>query len=184
MEIWYTMTGTVDGKGVQEAITWINGELYSKSVRKLRFLLAASGGELAAGSNLHTYLAAIPIEVKTIAFGEVDMAAIPIYLGGRWRIAIKGCQFIFHEGLYTTQRRTASLRGHEEILTGFRRELREVIYIVADETKNDMEVVANMLKRGKTMQTEEALEFGLCHEITEKLPLAQQEKGIGFRKRG
>lgn len=183
MEIWYTLAGTIDTKGVQEAISWINGEMYAKPVKRLRFLLASGGGELAAGSNLYTYLAAIPITVETIAFGEVDMAAIPIFLGGRQRIAIKGCQFIFHEGIFTTQRRTASLRGHEETLAGFRRELREAIYTIAIETRNDMEIVGNMLKRGKTMQAEEALEFGLCHQIVDKLPLLQQEKGIGFRRK-
>ena len=46
MEIWYTLTGTVDRREVQDAIKWINDEIYSKPVKKLRFLLAAGGGEI------------------------------------------------------------------------------------------------------------------------------------------
>ena len=58
-----------------------------------------------------------------------------------------------------------------------------MIYIVARDTGNDTETVANMLKRSKIMQTQEALEFGLATEIIEKLPLQQQESGFGFSPR-
>jgi len=183
MEIWYTLTGDIEKKGVQDAIAWLNGELYSKPVERLRLLLASGGGDVASGINLYMYLKALPIEVETIGFGEIDFAAIPIFLGGKRRIAVRECQFIFHEGRYEVEGRTVPLSTFEETVTEFRRELRQTMLLIAKETGNDMELVSAMLRRGKTMQADEAKEFGLCHAIIETLPLQQQEKGIGFQQR-
>jgi ATP-dependent Clp protease, protease subunit len=181
MEIWYTLTGDIDNKGVQESISWINGEMYSKAVTRMKFLLASGGGDIGAGVNLYTYLKALPIDVETIGFGEVDAAAAIVFLGGTSRIAIEDCHFFFHEGRYTMQDRTAPVHTHEEAISVFKRELHNMIYIIARETNNDTEVVAAMLRKSKIMRADEAQEFGLVHQIVSVLPLKQQEeKGIGF----
>jgi ATP-dependent protease ClpP protease subunit len=60
MEIWYTLTGTVDRREVQDTIKWINDEIYAKPVKSLRLMLAAGGGEIGSGINLYTYLKALP----------------------------------------------------------------------------------------------------------------------------
>ncbi len=181
MEIWYTLTGDVEKKAAQDAIQWINEQLYSKPVTHLRFLVASSGGDIDTGTNLYMYLKSLPIDVETIGFGVVDAAAALIFLGGKRRLAVDGCRFFFHEGEYSMKLQTASLSTHEESLSIFRRNLHEMIYIIARESGNDTEAVAHMLKRSKIMQTQEALEFGLATHIIEKLPLQQQESGFGFR---
>lgn len=184
MEIWYTLTGDVDKKAAQEGISWINSELYSKPVERLKFLIASGGGDLDSGVNLHTYLKALPIEVETIGFGKVDAAAIPVFLGGKKRLIVDGCQFFFHEGRYTIEDQTAPIHVHEEAVSIFKRNLHETIYIISRETGNDTEVVANMLRRSKIMNASEAKEFGLAHEIIDELPLKQQEdKGFGFAQK-
>lgn len=185
MEIWYTLTGDIEKRPVQEAIAAINDELYNKPVRRMKFLIASSGGDIDSGVNLHMYLKALPIEVETIGFGKVDAAAIPIFLGGKRRLAVRGCQFFFHEGRYTVTDHTAPIHVHEEAVSVFKRNLHNTIYIIARETGNDTEVVANMLRRSKIMNESEALDFGLCHETIDELPLQQQrEKGFGFIEKG
>jgi len=180
MEIWYTLTGTVDRREVQDAIKWINDEIYTKPVKHLRFLLAAGGGEIGLGINLYTYLKALPIEVETIAFGEVDVAAVLIFLGGKRRIVVDGSRFFFREGRYTVIDQTASVHQHEEVISVFRREQNEMTYIIAQETGNDTEIVEQMLRRSKIMQSDEALDFGLANGHLATLPLHQQEK-FGFQ---
>lgn len=182
MEIWHTLTGQVDKRGVQDSIRSINEEIYSKPIRFLRFLLATAGGsgETDAAINLYSYLKALPIEVETIAFGEIDVAATIIFLGGKRRIAVEHSQFFFREGRYTITDPTAPVHAHEEAIAAFKKELHEMIYIIAKETGNDTEVVAGMLRRTKIMRADEAKEFGLCHEVTVTLPLHQQEK-LGFQ---
>lgn len=184
MEIWYTLTGDIDKKSVNDAIVWNNDQLYTKPVDRLRVMIASSGGDIGAAISLYMYLKALPLHVETIGFGEVDSAAILIFLGGARRIVVDGCQFFFHEGRYTVAQQTATIQAHEEAIAVFKRELNETIHIISSETGNDGEVVANMLRRSKIMLTSEARDFGLCHEVINKMPLEQQEKGFGFSDSG
>jgi hypothetical protein len=75
---------------------------------------------------------------------------------------------------------TAPVHAHEEVISVFRREQNEMTYIIAKETGNDTEVVANMLRKSKIMMSDEALEFNLAHTHVGTLPLHQQEK-LGFQ---
>ena len=180
MEIWYALTGQLDRREAQDFIKWLNDELYSKPVKKLRLLIASSGkGDIATGINLYTYLKALPIDVETIAFGEVDVASIMFYLGGKKRLAVEGCQFYFREGRYTIADPSAPLNALEEAVEVFRREQREMIDILATETGGDVEAIAYMLRRSRIMETDEAKRFKFAHKIIEKLPLQQQQQ-IGF----
>ncbi|QQG37776.1 MAG: ATP-dependent Clp protease proteolytic subunit [Candidatus Kaiserbacteria bacterium] len=180
MEIWHTIAGDIEKKTAQETIQWINGELYSKPITRLRVLIASGGGDIDAGVNLHMYLKALPFDVETIGFGKVDAAAIPIFLAGTRRLAVRGCQFFFHEGRYFIEDQTAPIHVHEEAVSIFKRNLHDTIYIIARETENDTEVVAKMLRRSKIMNVDEAKEFGLCTEVIDTLPLQQQEQ-FGFK---
>jgi ATP-dependent protease ClpP protease subunit len=183
MEIWYTLTGDLDKRAGQEAIRWINDELYSKPVTRLKFLVASNGGDVDTGTNLYMFLKSIPVEVETIGFGVVDAAAVLVFLGGRTRLAVEGCRFFFHEGRYVIETPVAPLHAHEEAVSIFKRNLHEMIYIIARETGNDTERVAQMLSKSKIMLSEEAKEFGLAHHIIDKLPLQQQqERGFGFQR--
>jgi ATP-dependent protease ClpP protease subunit len=183
MEIWYTLAGHIDRRQVQEAIRSINEDIYSKPVKSLRFLIASAGvmGEVDSGINLYTYLKSLPIEVETIAFGALDTAGTVIYLGGKDRTAVEHCIFYLREGRYTIFDHTASVRSHEEAVATFKRDLQELIYIFAKETGNDTELVADMLRRGKIMRVEEAVEFGIVQKTVRTLPLQQQE-AIGFKQ--
>lgn len=181
MEIWYSLAGELDKRAGHDAIYWINRELYTKPVTRVRFLIASGGGDIDTGTNLYMYLKALPVEVETIGFGVVDSAAVLVFLGGTIRKAVNGCRFFFHEGRYAVENPVAPLHAHEEAISIFRRNLHEMIYIIARETGNDTETVANMLRKSKIMQTDEAKEFGLCTEIIEKLPLHQQDTQFGFR---
>lgn len=182
MENWYTIVGTIDRKAASDAIEWINDQIYSKPISRLRLLISSDGGSFGAAISLYMYLKAIPIEVETIGFGVVDAAAVLVFLGGKRRLAVEDCQFFFHEGRYTVSEPTAPIHTHEEAIAVFKRELNETIHIIASETGNDGEVVANMLRRSKMMLAFEAKDFGLCNKIVKKLPLEQQDKGFGFEE--
>ncbi|HVU75613.1 MAG TPA: ATP-dependent Clp protease proteolytic subunit [Candidatus Paceibacterota bacterium] len=180
MEIWYALTGQVDRREAQDFIKWLNDELYSKPVKTLRLLIASSGkGEIATGINLYTYLKALPVDVETIAFGELDVASILFFLGGRKRLVVQGCQFYFREGRYTIADPSAPLNALEEAVEVFRREQREMLDILSRESGGDVEVIGHMLRRSRILEADDAKKFKFAHRVIEKLPLQQQQQ-IGF----
>jgi len=175
MEIWYSLTGGIDPLVVNEAIGWINGQIYSnRGLDKVKFLISSNGGDIDSAVRLYDYLKALPLQVDTIGFGNVDSAAITIFLAGENRIAVKDCRFIIHEGIYNIAQPSAPMHLHEETLSLFNEISRRNTAIFAKETKRKVEEIRTLAKEGKPLTCEEAQKLGLVTEIVDKLPLVSQ----------
>lgn len=122
MEIWYTLTGTIDPKVVNDAIFWINGQLYSHPVKKLIFIISSTGGDIDSSIRLHDYLVSLPIEVTTCGFGQVDSAAINVFLAGDIRLCLPNCRFRIHAGNFHISDKASAL-DHIEEATNFLKEM-------------------------------------------------------------
>jgi len=49
MEIWYTLTGTIDKNSINNAIVWLNTQIYSNPIKNLKVLISSNGGDIDAG---------------------------------------------------------------------------------------------------------------------------------------
>jgi ATP-dependent Clp protease protease subunit len=176
MEIWYTLTGLIDQNSAQQFIAWVNNQLYSQSVEKLKFLISSGGGDTDSAIRIYSYLKALPIEVETIGFGQIDSAANIIFLAGKERNAVEGCRFLLHEGTFNIGMPNAPLRNHEETLIFFRELFRKHIEILARETKKKPDEIRKILSEGAIMTAEEAKSFGIAYNVIQKLPLVKQVK--------
>jgi ATP-dependent protease ClpP protease subunit len=175
MEIWYSLTGGIDPNVVNQAIGWINGQIYNTpGLNKIKFLISSTGGDGDSAIRLYDYLKALPVQVDTIGFGQVDSAAITIFLAGENRIAVKDCRFIIHEGIYNIAQPSAPMHLHEEVLSLFNEISRRNTSIIVKETKRKVEEIKKLAKEGKPLTCEEAKKIGLVTEIVEKLPLVSQ----------
>lgn len=174
MEIWYTLTGDIDKNIVNSAISWINSQIYSNDVSNLNFIISSNGGDMDSAIRLHDYLKALPIEVQTVGFGQVDSAAITIFLAGKKRLAVKNCRFIIHEGSFFTATPSAPLHIHEENIQLFKNLLSRTIDIVSEDTGKTKKEIKKLVNKGKTLNTDEAKKIGIVTKIVEKLPLVQQ----------
>jgi len=172
-EIWYTLTGTISADSVNQAVTWINGQLF-QGATNLKFLVSSVCGDLDSAIRLHDYLRSLPIEVETIGFGQVDSAANLVFLGGRSRKAVRGCRFHLHEGLFTIGQPSAPLAAHQETMRLLAEILRRSTEIVSVETGKAFDEIRDTLKASKILTVEEAKDFGIVHEVIDKLPLSKQ----------
>jgi ATP-dependent protease ClpP protease subunit len=100
MEVWYTLTGSIEEAKVSETINWLCGQLYNKRISTLKFLISSWGGDLDSAIIIHDFLRALPLKVTTIGFGQVDSAAILIFLVGDERLAVQKCRFRMHTATY------------------------------------------------------------------------------------
>lgn len=171
-EIWYTLSGEISPGVIAEAIPWISGQIFQDpNVKRLKFFISSVGGDVDSAIRLHDYLKALPIEVTTIGFGQVDSAAVIIFLAGNTRIAIKKCRFLLHEGTYTFNKKTNALHVHEETMALFNELLRRNVEIIAKVTSKTKKQVSNLLRDGKILTSVKAKDLGIVTEISEKLPM-------------
>lgn len=175
MEIWYTLTGDITIESSREAINWITNQFYGSKIKKLKFFISSNGGDIDSGARLYDYLKAIPTEVETYGFGQVDSAAMLPFLAGTKRYAVKNCRFRMHEGSYRSQKGFTSLNIHTETLNFLKELARRSSEIISKETGKTFDEVERVKQTGKIFSTREAKEFSLIHEVVAKLPL-QRDK--------
>lgn len=99
MEIWYTYTGVINPDLIAGAISWLSNKVYQGKVTKLKFILSSTGGDIDSAIRLYDYLKALPFDVETIGFGQIDSAANVIFLAGIKRFAVKDCRFFYMKAL-------------------------------------------------------------------------------------
>jgi len=174
MDAFYSLTGVIDKVVVQQAIVTLNQLIWSGEYSGVKFLISSSGGDVDAGITLYTYLKACPLEVHTIGFGQVSSAAVLVFLGGKRRSLTKDCYLIVHEGTYSIALPTAPLHHHEETLRVLKGLLARTTEIISVETGHTKEEIMPIMRDSKKFTDEEAKDFGLCHEVLEKLPLTRQ----------
>ena len=177
-EQWYTITGVIDINTAQNLIIYINNQIYSSNIEKLKIIISSNGGDVDSAIRIYSYLKALSIEIETIALSQIDSAANIIYAAGSKRIAIKGCRFFLHEGTFTNGSQTATLHVHEEAITIFKELLKKHIGILSKETGKKEKKISKLLQESSILTAERAKELGLVHEILEKLPLNRQTPNI------
>jgi ATP-dependent protease ClpP protease subunit len=118
----------------------------------------------------YSFLKGLPVEVTTIGFGQVDSAAVTIFLAGKKRQALKGCRFFLHEGTFTVGNPVATLSAHKETMSILTNLLERNVEIIAHETTKSKDDVVAAIQRSPIFSAQDAKEFGIVQEIIEKLP--------------
>ena len=174
MEIWYTLTGTIDPKVVNDSIYWINGQLYSHPVKKLLFIISSTGGDIDSSIRLHDYLESLPIEVTTCGFGQVDSAAINVFIAGNNRLCLPTCRFRIHAGSFHLSDKATAIE-HIEEAAGFLKEMdRRSNEILAQKTGKTIPEVFQLKKSGLMISGADAVNLKIATQLIDKLPLTQQ----------
>ena len=133
-------------------------------------LISSPGGNVAHGLSAYNFLKGIPAEVITHNFGSVVSMALVLYCAGSKRFSAPHATFLLH-GVQTNFPQGASLEESqlEERLKSLKLDIENIAGVIAANVgKPEKEVTKAILDR-TTLNPEQALEFGLVHEITEKL---------------
>jgi ATP-dependent Clp protease protease subunit len=118
----------------------------------------------------YNFLKGIPAEVETHNFGSAISIALVLFCAGKKRLSVPHATFLLH-GVQVNFQQGAALEEKqlEERLKGLKLDMENIAGIIAANTgKSEQEVMKAMLER-TTLNPEEALKFGLVHEIKEPL---------------
>jgi ATP-dependent Clp protease protease subunit len=133
-------------------------------------LMSSPGGSVFHGLSAYNYLKGIPAEVVTHNFGSVNSVALVVYCAGVRRLCVPHGMFLLH-GVVANFPQGAALEEKQlqERLNQLRLEEENIAGVVAANTgKTEEQVVAAILDR-TTLNPEEAMKYGLVHEIREHL---------------
>jgi len=142
----------------------------TQGARRMGLLISTPGGDVFQGLSAYNYLKGIPIEITTHNFGSADSIGVVLYCAGSRRLCVPHARFLLH-GVMCNFQHAASLEEKqlEERLKGLQIDMGNIARIIADTVKKDRQQILNDMLNRTTLYPEQAVEYGLEHEIKSEL---------------
>ena len=137
---------------------------------RLGLLISTPGGDVFQGLSAYNYLRGVPLEIVTHNFGSADSIGVVLFCAGSKRLSVPHARFLLH-GVQCRFAQPMSLEEKqlEEKLKGLQIDMGNIARVIADTVgKDKQQVIDDMLNR-TTLYPEEAVEYGLVHEIQSDL---------------
>jgi ATP-dependent Clp protease protease subunit len=142
----------------------------SQGAKKMGLLISTPGGDVFHGLSAYNYLKGIPMEITTHNFGSADSIGVVLYCAGSKRLSVPHARFLLH-GVMCNFPQPASLEEKqlEERLKGLQIDMGNIARIIADTVKKDKQQILNDMLNRTTLYPEQAIGYGLVHEIKSEL---------------
>lgn len=145
-----------------------------KGKERIVILISSSGGSVDAGIAAYNYLKGVPLEIWTHNFGSVDSMAIVLFCSGSKRFAVPNSRFLFHDiGMNISSQRMDEKKLDEQIKSMQIQRLL-IAKIISENSSKTQGDIAKSILETKTVNAEEAKEWGIVQDIKSEL----FEKGI------
>jgi ATP-dependent protease ClpP protease subunit len=169
--IYYTLTGNIDASNTQGLIHFFNGQIIEQNYTDtLTIFLSSVGGDIDAAVRVYDFLKSVPNKVHTVGFGQIDSAAITIFLAGDKRTVLKKTRFRFHEPTYYMHQSDSVLSFFEERVRLFQQLDKRMKGISSEQTGKSLTQINKLYFDGKILDTAEAKSLGLVHEVVNEMP--------------
>ena len=130
----------------------------------VRVIIISQGGHVDSGYAIYDLLRYVESPVITIAAGWVASIAVPIFLGAEKesRYSLPNTRFLLHQPSGGAGGQATDIRIAAEEILKLKDRLNRLI---AQETGQDVDSVAEDCDRNFWMSADEAVEYGLVHKI-------------------
>jgi len=159
----------VDQASVNALMAAVEQKL-GQGANEIVLLISSLGGSVFHGLSAYNFLKGISAQVVTHNFGSVDSIGVVLFCAGDRRFSVPHARFLLH-AVQANFPQAASLEEKqlEERLKGLRIDIENIAGVIAATTgRTEKQVTKDMLNR-TTLNPEQAVEYGLVHEIKEEL---------------
>ncbi len=141
-----------------------------QGAKKMGLLISTPGGDVFHGLSAYNFLKGIPLEITTHNFGSADSIGVVLFCAGARRLSVPHARFLLH-GVQCNFNQPVSLEEKqlEERLKGLQIDMGNIARIIADTVKKDKQQVLNDMLNRTTLYPEQAVDYGLVHEIKSEL---------------
>ena len=138
--------------------------------KELGLLISSPGGSVFHGLSAYNFLKGSPIKVTTHNFGSADSIGAVLFCAGEKRFSVPQARFLIH-GVVCNFRQPVSLEEKqlEEKLKGLKMDMGNIARVIAETTKKTSKMIIKDMISRTTLYPEEAIKYGLVHEIKTEL---------------
>lgn len=144
--------------------------LVDEKVTTLNLLVSSPGGNVYSGLLAYNFLKGCPVHLTTHNVGICDSITAVIYAAGTRRLSVPHGRFLMH-GVSAGFAANSSLTETqlEERLATLRNDTDNIAGVLAGATGKQEAVLHKDMRRGLTLDPQQAIDYGLVHEIVEAL---------------
>jgi ATP-dependent Clp protease protease subunit len=137
---------------------------------RINLMISSLGGSVFHGLSAYNFLRGAPIEVYTYNFGSVDSIGVVIYCSGNRRFSVPHARFLIH-GVRMNVQGNASFDEYQihEQLKSVRIDQQNIARVIADTTGKSKDAIEKDMHDRRTLNPNEAKDYGLVHEIKSEL---------------
>lgn len=156
----------IDMKRVQAIMNIVSGIFAKEKPHSLYFIISSPGGSVDAGITLYNFLKSIPCEVIMHNNGSIDSIANVIFMAGNKRYASPNTSFLFHGSkMMYDGPHEYTLASLKETISLMERSHEKMAGILKSSTKLTAARVKKLFNEGKSLNTTEALNYGIINDI-------------------
>jgi ATP-dependent Clp protease protease subunit len=142
----------------------------SRGVNHFVILISSPGGNVFWGLTAYNFLKGIPAEVQTYNSGSIDSMGIVLYCAGKKRYSVPHGRFLMHGvGLDLAKDTRVEEKQLDEMVKGLRMDTENIAGVIAENTGKSETEIKKAMYQGTVLNPEQAVEFGLVHEIKTQL---------------
>lgn len=148
---------------------------------RLHLMISSPGGSVFHGLSVYNFLKGSPLEIHTYNFGSVDSIGVVIYCAGSKRFSVPHARFLIHgvKMNFSGQAVFDEYQIHEH-LKQVRIDQKNIARVIADNTGKSADVLEKDMHDRRTLNPNEAKDYGLVHDIkSELLPIDAEFVSIG-----
>jgi ATP-dependent protease ClpP protease subunit len=137
---------------------------------RLVILISSPGGSVFWGLTAYNFLKGLPINIDTHNIGSVDSVAIVVYCAGIRRYSVPHGRFLMHGvGFDVPQGTRFDEKTLDERMKSLRMDMENIAGVISENTGKSEEEIKKAMYEGTVLNPEQAVKFGLVHEIKTQL---------------
>jgi ATP-dependent Clp protease, protease subunit len=138
----------------------------AEGCRRINLMISSPGGSVFHGLSIYNFLKGSPVEIVTYNFGSVDSIGVVVFSAGDKRISVPHARFLLHGVSLTFQgNQVLDEKDLDERIKGLRIDYQNISKVLAATTGRESDSILADMEARTTLNPEEALEYGLVHEI-------------------
>lgn len=160
--------GQINNFTINSLMNTIDNKM-KEGIKEFMLLLSSHGGDTAAGLTGYNYLKGLPVKITTCNIGTVSSIATVVYCTGSRRISVPHAKFLIHEPYWTFQESSLGEDEIDEVIKRLAVYKQNIAKVISINTGKSILEVLNTMHQRTTFTPDEAIKFGLVHEINSEL---------------
>jgi ATP-dependent protease ClpP protease subunit len=135
-------------------------------VARLHLMISSPGGMVFHGLSISNFLRGAPVEVYTYNFGSVDSIGVVIFCSGTRRLSVPHARFLIHGvSLNVSGNLSFDEKSLEEKIKSLKIDYQNIAKVIADTCGKKADRVMQDMNNRTTLNPQEAMKYGLVHEV-------------------